>query len=94
MDCQNILHNKLGYLDVYIKQGKVYQELGKSEEAIICYQNAIRINADYIEPHYNLGHLYQSLGDYQQSIFFLVTSFKLILIMPMPTIIWVRSIRN
>ena len=52
MDYQNILHNKSDYLDVYIKQGKVYQELGKSEEAIICYQNAIRINADYIEPHY------------------------------------------
>jgi len=68
MDCQNILHNKLGYLDVYIKQGKVYQELGKSEEAIICYQNAIRINADYIEPHYNLGHLYQSFGQRQKSI--------------------------
>ena len=62
MDYQNILHNKSDYLDVYIKQGKVYQELGKSEEATICYQNAIRINADYIEPHYNLGHLYQPLG--------------------------------
>ncbi len=68
MDYQNILHNKSDYLDVYIKQGKVYQELGKSEEATICYQNAIRINADYIEPHYNLGHLYQSLGQRQKSI--------------------------
>ena len=43
--------------------GTAYGELGKYEEAIEAFRQAIRINPDYADAHYNLGLTYLILKD-------------------------------
>ena len=48
--------------------GTAYGELGKYEEAIESYKQAIRINPDFRDAHYNLGTAYGELGKYDEAI--------------------------
>jgi len=48
--------------------GTAYGELGKYEEAIESYKQAIRIDPDVKEAHYNLGTVYIKSGKYQEAI--------------------------
>jgi Flp pilus assembly protein TadD len=47
--------------------GLTYENLGRQQEAIAAYKQAIAYKADYAEAHYNLGVLYISLGDRSQA---------------------------
>jgi Flp pilus assembly protein TadD len=47
--------------------GLTYENLGRQQEAIAAYKQAIAYKADYAEAHYNLGLLYVSLGDRNQA---------------------------
>ena len=70
MSYHKILPDDLEDLNLYTRQGKLYQGSGNFGAAIACYENAIRINSNDVDAHYELGHLYRSVGEYQQSIFF------------------------
>jgi tetratricopeptide (TPR) repeat protein len=54
-----LAHNNLGI---------AYGSLGRHQDAIETYKQAIRIKPDYAEVHYNLGVAYGSLGRYQDEI--------------------------
>ncbi len=43
--------------------GNSYYELGKYEDAIKSFKQAIRIDPDFAEAHYNLGGVYSCLND-------------------------------
>lgn len=47
---------------------EVYQHLGQYEQAILAYQEALKINPDFYRAWYNLGMSYQSIGEYEQAI--------------------------
>jgi tetratricopeptide (TPR) repeat protein len=48
--------------------GASYGELGRWQEAIDEYKQAIRIKPDYADAHNNLGAVYSKLGRYQDAI--------------------------
>ena len=48
--------------------GTAYGELGKYEEAIESYKQAIRIDPDDAKGHYNLGNTYFKSGKYKEAI--------------------------
>jgi tetratricopeptide (TPR) repeat protein len=52
----------------FIILGVDYEELGKYQEAIAAYKQAIRIKPDHEVAHYNLGVLYGELGRYQEAV--------------------------
>lgn len=43
--------------------GVAFKKLGRHNEAIDAYKQAIRSNPDYAKAHYNLGVAYLGLGD-------------------------------
>jgi superkiller protein 3 len=47
---------------------KRYENLQKSEEAIIYYQKAIDLNPDYVDAYCGLGKTYISLKKYEDAI--------------------------
>jgi len=49
-------------------RGVAYDVIGRYEDAIEDYKQAIRIKPDLAEAHYNLGVAYHSLGRYQDAI--------------------------
>jgi tetratricopeptide (TPR) repeat protein len=52
----------------YNSRGASYNSIGRYQDAIEDYKQAIRINPDYAEAHYNLGIAYGELGRNQQAI--------------------------
>lgn len=52
----------------YIDSGGVFYQLGKFDEAIIQFQNAVTLKPDLANAHYNLGHAYESKGDYEKAL--------------------------
>jgi hypothetical protein len=48
--------------------GITYGELGRHQDAVESYKQAIRIKPDYADAHYNLGVAYGKLGRYQDEI--------------------------
>ena len=48
--------------------GDAYRKLGRYEEAIEPYKQAIRIDPDYAKAHYNLGTAYHNTGKYKDAI--------------------------
>ncbi len=47
----------------YFELGKIYLALGRHEEEVQAYQEAIQLNPKYIAAHYNLGMAYDLLKD-------------------------------
>jgi len=54
--------------DTWALIGYCYGSLGRYQDAIESYKQAIRIEPDYAVAHYNLGVTYGSLGRYQDAI--------------------------
>jgi tetratricopeptide (TPR) repeat protein len=54
-----VAHNNLGI---------VYSRLGRYQDAIEAYKQAIRIKPDYAEAYYNLGNACSNLGRWQEAI--------------------------
>jgi len=52
----------------YNSRGAACNSIGRYQEAIEDYKQAIRINPDYAEAHYNLGVAYGELGRNQEAI--------------------------
>ena len=48
--------------------GIVYSSIGKYQQAIESYNQAIRMIPDFAAAHYNLGIIYFNLGNYQQAV--------------------------
>jgi tetratricopeptide (TPR) repeat protein len=48
--------------------GVVYSDLGRLQESIEAYQQAIKIKPDYVDAYINLGNSYEKLGRYQEEI--------------------------
>ncbi|GAF86109.1 unnamed protein product [marine sediment metagenome] len=53
---------------VWVHKGIALGRLGKSEEAIKCFDNAIEINPDYEEAWYNKGVALNYLGKSGEAI--------------------------
>ena len=49
-------------------QGKVLYKLGKFEQAIESYTQAIKHKQNYIEAYYNLGNCLQTKGNLEQAL--------------------------
>lgn len=47
----------------YFELGRAYLAMGKHEEEVQAYQEAIQLNHKYIAAHYNLGQAYDLLKD-------------------------------
>ncbi|MFM1930882.1 MAG: hypothetical protein RL226_185, partial [Bacteroidota bacterium] len=47
---------------LFFSMGSVYDNLGKSEEAIVAYKKALELKSDYFDANYNLGALYFNQG--------------------------------
>ncbi|MGD1041551.1 MAG: tetratricopeptide repeat protein [Sedimentisphaerales bacterium] len=52
----------------WVDIGYCYSELGRYQDAIEAYKQAIRIKPDFAGAHYNLGVAYGKLGRYQDAI--------------------------
>jgi Flp pilus assembly protein TadD len=47
--------------------GNVFQSLGRYSEALLCYEEAIRLARDMPEPHNNMGNALRHLGRYEEA---------------------------
>ena len=54
--------------DIYNNLGISLIKLHKYQEAITCFEKAIKINSNFETAHNNLGNAYQELGKYQEAI--------------------------
>ena len=52
----------------YNNLGVTYDKLGRHQEAMESYKQAIRIKPDYADAHFNLGNAYGKHGRYQDAI--------------------------
>jgi tetratricopeptide (TPR) repeat protein len=48
--------------------GTAFGHLGRHQEAIPHFNEALRINPNYAEAHYNLGNVFVRLGKYQEAV--------------------------
>ena len=48
--------------------GNAYLNLGRYQDAVEAYKQAIKIKPDYADAHYYLGNAYDKLGRYQEAI--------------------------
>jgi tetratricopeptide (TPR) repeat protein len=56
------------FTDAWVDVGYCYGNLGRYQDAVDAYKQAIKIKPDYAEAHYNLGITYCILHRYQDSI--------------------------
>ncbi len=62
------MQSRTDYAEASYKEGAVYAELGRYEEAIESYKKAISGKGDYAEASYKLGAVYAELGRYEEAI--------------------------
>ena len=55
-------------VEAYYNLGVALQEQGELEEAVICYQKALELNANYGEVYLNLGKIYQQKNKYEEAV--------------------------
>ncbi|MGE0086139.1 MAG: tetratricopeptide repeat protein [Desulfococcaceae bacterium] len=53
---------------VYNNMGVVWQDLGKNEKALECYQKALDAKPDYAEVYNNVGNTFRAMGDLPQAM--------------------------
>lgn len=53
---------------IYFNLGNTYQQAGKLEEAIVCYQQALRLNPNHAESLSNLGTVFQQQGKLEEAV--------------------------
>jgi tetratricopeptide (TPR) repeat protein len=51
------------FAEVHYILGTAYVRLGRNQEAVEAYKEAIRLKPDYADAHYNLGIFYLLLND-------------------------------
>ena len=51
-----------------IHRGNSLQDLGRHQESIVHYQEALRIKPNYANAHYDWGNALHALGRYQEAI--------------------------
>lgn len=49
--------------------GSAYNELGRTDEAIICYQKSLELKSGFNDAYYNLGAIYKNQGRLDESAF-------------------------
>ena len=54
--------------DTYNQQGLALMASEKFKEAIVAFQQAIKIKPDYPDPHYHLGNAYLELGEAKKAV--------------------------
>ncbi|MCM3869826.1 MAG: VWA domain-containing protein [Pyrinomonadaceae bacterium] len=54
--------------DTYNEQGLALMASEKFKEAIVAFQQAIKIKPDYPDPHYHLGNAYVELGETKKAV--------------------------
>ena len=54
--------------EAYYNLGVTYDSLGRHQEAVVAFKQAIRIKPDYAEAHYELGAAYGCLGRFEDVI--------------------------
>ena len=58
---KEILKTHPNHAGTYVNLGMTLKKLEKYEEAMDCYEKAIKINPNDPNPHYNLANLYQNI---------------------------------
>lgn len=81
IDAINYLNKTLfiapGYIDAHNNLGRIFQEIGKFDEAILCYQNSLKIDPNFIQAYMNLSIAYESKGDIDEAIEYLQKALSL-----------------
>ena len=62
------LRLKPDFAEAHYNLGRVLQELGRLDEAVVHYHKAIDIKPDYVEAYNNLGAPLQALGQIDDAI--------------------------
>jgi predicted O-linked N-acetylglucosamine transferase (SPINDLY family) len=52
---------------MHTNRGAALQSLGRTDEAIASYRQAVALDPGFADPHYNLGLLYHSLGRHDEA---------------------------
>ena len=68
--------------------GNAFDHLGKYQEAVAQYTEALRINPNYAEAHYNLGNAFDHLGKYQEAVAQYTEALRINPIMRRPIATW------
>lgn len=56
------------YVEAVYNLAKLYQDIGKNEEAIFVYNQTLRLNPDYKDTYLNLGQIYRQSGQAQSAV--------------------------
>ena len=64
----NLLASVEFYAETYNSMGVALVRMGKEQEAMVQWEQALRINPDYTEAHYNLGIILGQAGRVQEAI--------------------------
>lgn len=74
----NALRTNPGYMDAYYAKAKLFQDLGKYDEAIAGYLVLLNKDKTYNQANYNLGAIYLNIkNDYQKAIDYFTEAIKL-----------------
>jgi tetratricopeptide (TPR) repeat protein len=57
-----------GFSDAHLQMGVAYFKLNKPDSALICYEEALKINPSNATTHNNIGTVLFTKGDYQQAL--------------------------
>jgi Flp pilus assembly protein TadD len=57
-----------GFSDAHLQLGVAYFKLNKPDSAMVCYQEALKINPTNATIHNNIGTVFFTRGDYQQAL--------------------------
>jgi len=64
----NLLAGVGRFAEAYTDLGTALDQTGKLEEALVYYQQALRINPDYVDAHFNLAQLLTGMGRREEAI--------------------------
>jgi len=55
-------------MDVYYNLARLYQDVGKTNEAVVLYNKILTLNPKYKDAYFNLGRLYQETNEVEKAI--------------------------
>jgi len=69
LNINNKQTKKRNHAAIYVNMGIAYRNEGNSDNAIECYEKAIRLSPDLAEPYYNMGNVYYyGKGNYDKAM--------------------------